>query len=116
MPGASDRGPVLADEFASKHLASHGQLPRRARREQDKEQDKICAILEKLNGKKDARSGAHHTLRSGAENSIVPNTAECNADALFLAGRTSLEHTRNDFAISEMLSSCVSKLCRPRNS
>ena len=74
MPGASDRGPVLAYGFASKHLASHGQLPRRDRRERDKEQDKICAILGELNGKKDARSGAHHTLKSGAENSIVPTT------------------------------------------
>jgi Transposase DDE domain len=65
--------------FAGDHLVAPGRLVPRARKEQDKEQDNSCAILEELDRKKDASGGAPQMIESGALFLIGPKwvKSEC---------------------------------------
>jgi hypothetical protein len=70
---APQRRPIPAEVLVGNHLVTPGRLVPRARKEQDRERDNSCAILEELDREKDASGGAPQMIESGDLFVISPN-------------------------------------------
>jgi hypothetical protein len=90
------------------HLVAPGRLVPRARKEQDKERDNSCAILEELDSEKDANGGAPQMIESGALFVISPKArvitcilAQFNAIA-FIAVTAGIRNQSSNYPVERV--------------